>query len=116
MSKKKAPSSCVGLPIDECMLAQSCTWAKQSKRGAKPHCRKVTGWGTGEGNAGQASVLAEFRTFLNRYRSTHPNLDYRSAQKAASDAWHAERGTVKGGKKAATAWHQNPFYGQQMGG
>src|SRR5579871_3470957 len=96
---KKSPSLRVGLPIDECMLAQTCTWAKQSKTCNKPHCRKVTGWGPGESGAGQPAALAEFRKFLNQYRTSHPHLDYRSAQKAASSAWHAQHGTVKGQRK-----------------
>ena len=99
------------------MLAQSCTWAKQSKNGAKAHCRKVIGWGPNEGDAGRPSALAEFRIFMNQHREENPHLDYRSAQQSASAAWHAQRGTVKGGKKSSSASRrQNPLYGQQKGG
>src|SRR5579871_5038222 len=66
-----------------------------------------------ERGTGQPAVLAEFRNFLNQYRIKNPHLDYRSAQQAASAAWHAERGTVKGGKKVTQAW--NPLYDQTGG-
>lgn len=41
------------------------------------------------------SGLAEYQNFLAKFRAVNPHLNYRDAQKQASDAFHQSRGTMK---------------------
>lgn len=92
MSKR---SSCVNLPIDECMLAKTCQWTKESTSGRKAHCRQIPEWT----DKGTSSVLAAWREHLATFRIAHPNMTFKEAQIAASNEWHATRGTKKTQRK-----------------
>lgn len=113
-------SSCVGLPIEDCMLAQTCQWTKQSKTGTKPHCRQISSWATGTKSSG----LDQWREFFNEYRARNSHLSYADARTAASQEWrrtHPKKGSVKPTvtpviTEVEEDWELNPIYGQQFGG
>lgn len=108
----KAPSKCVGLPVEECYLAKDCRWTKRSKTGRKEHCRIYPSWLQ---ENGPHPALAEWRDFYSKFSSQHPELKGTGTLRTrASEAWHKQHGTVK--KSGASAakqnmnWRMNPSY------